>query len=63
VSEIMRIGRFKFNEGKLEEFKRLAVQAVETARTLDTGTVQYDICFNDDESECIVIERQRILTL
>jgi quinol monooxygenase YgiN len=32
---------------------------VETARTLDTGTLQYDIYFNDDESECIVIERYR----
>jgi hypothetical protein len=26
-------------------------------RTKDTGTLQYDIFFNDDQSECIVVER------
>jgi len=25
----------------------------------DTGTLQYEIYFNDDESECIVLERYR----
>ena len=25
----------------------------------DTGTLQYDIYFNDDQSECIVLERYR----
>jgi hypothetical protein len=24
---------------------------------MDTGTLQYDIYFNDDQSECIVLER------
>jgi quinol monooxygenase YgiN len=28
-------------------------------RTKDTGTLQYDIYFNDDQSECIVLERFR----
>jgi hypothetical protein len=28
-------------------------------RTKDTGTLQYDIYFNDDQSECIVLERCR----
>ena len=59
TEELVGIGRFKFHEGKLEEFKRLAAQAVDAARALDTGTLQYDIFLNDDESECIVIERYK----
>ena len=29
------------------------------ARTRDTGTLQYEIYFNNDQSECIVLERYR----
>ena len=59
MSELSGIARFKFHEGKLEEFKRLSAQAMEIARTKDTGTLQYEIYFNDDQSECIVLERYR----
>ncbi len=59
MSELQGIARFKFHEGKLEEFKRLSAQAMEIVRTKDTGTLQYDIYFNDDQSECIVLERYR----
>jgi quinol monooxygenase YgiN len=59
VSELQGIARFKIHEGKLEEFKRLSAQAREVVRTKDTGTLQYDIYFNEDQSECIVLERFR----
>jgi quinol monooxygenase YgiN len=59
VSELQGIARFKIHEGKLEEFKRLSAQCMEIVRTKDTGTLQYDIYFNDDQSECIVHERYR----
>ena len=59
MSELQGIARFKFHEGKLEEFKRLSAQCMEIVRTKDTGTLQYDIYFNDDQSECIVHERYR----
>jgi quinol monooxygenase YgiN len=59
VSELQGIARFKFREGKLEEFKRLAAQCMEIVRAEDTGTLQYEIYFNDDQSECIVLERYR----
>jgi quinol monooxygenase YgiN len=59
VSELQGIARFKIHEGKLEEFKRLSAQAMEIVRTKDTGTLQYDIYFNDDQSECVVLERFR----
>ena len=32
---------------------------MEIVRTKDTGTLQYEIYFNDDQSECIVHERYR----
>jgi quinol monooxygenase YgiN len=59
VSELVGIARFKFHEGNVDEFKRLSAQAMEIVRTKDTGTLQYDIYFNDDQSECIVLERFR----
>lgn len=57
MSELIGIVRFKFHKGKVEEFKRLSEQAMEIVRTQDTGTLSYDTFFNEDESECIVIER------
>jgi quinol monooxygenase YgiN len=59
VSELVGIARFKFNEGKLEEFKRLSAEAMEIVRTKEPGTLQYDTYFNDDESECVIVERYR----
>ena len=59
MSELLGIVRFKFHEGKLEDFKRLSAECMEIVRSKDTGTLQYDTYFNDDESEAIVIERFR----
>jgi quinol monooxygenase YgiN len=59
VSELQGIARFTFHEGKLEEFKRLSAQAMAIVRTKDTGTLQYEIYFNDDQSQCIVLERYK----
>ncbi len=59
MTELLGIARFKFHEGKREEFKRLSAQAMEIVRTREPGTLQYDIYLNDDESECVVIERYR----
>jgi quinol monooxygenase YgiN len=59
VSEIQGIGRLRFHDGKLEEFKRLSVQAMEIVRAKDTRTLQYEIYLSDDQSECVVLERYR----
>ncbi len=59
MSELWGIARVKFHEGNVEEFKRLSAQAMEIARTKDTGTLRYDIYLNDDQSEGIVLERYR----
>jgi quinol monooxygenase YgiN len=59
VSELQGIARIKLHEGKLEQFKLLAAQCMEIVRIEDTGTLQYEVYFNADESECIVLERYR----
>ena len=59
TTELQGIVRFRFHEGKVEEFKRLSAECMEIVRTKDTGTLQYDTFFNHDETECIVLERFR----
>jgi len=59
VSELLGIARFRIHEGKVDEYKRLSAQAMEIVRTKDPGTLQYDTYLNDDESECVIIERYR----
>ena len=59
MSELVGIARFRFHEGKLDEFKRLSAQAMEIVRTKEPGTLQYDTYLNLDQSECVIIERYR----
>ena len=59
MSELQGIARCTFHADRLEEFKPLAAQAMEIVRNKDTGTLQFEISFNDDQSECIVLERYR----
>jgi quinol monooxygenase YgiN len=59
MDEIKGIARVKFHPGKVEEWKRLTEQAMEIVRTRDTGTLQYEVFLNEDESEAVVYERYR----
>src|SRR5262245_39925213 len=59
MSEVLGIARFRFHQGKADEFKRLAIEAREIVRARDPGTLQYEVYLNTDESECLVIERYR----
>jgi quinol monooxygenase YgiN len=59
MDEIKGIARVKFHRGKVEEWKRLSEQAMEIVRTKDRGTLQYEIFFNEDETEAVVFERYR----
>ncbi len=59
MTELQGIARIRFHDGKLAEFERLVAQCMEIVRTKDTGTLQYAVYFNDDQSECIVLERYR----
>jgi quinol monooxygenase YgiN len=59
VSELLGIARVTFHEGKVEEFKRLSAQAREVVRARDSGTLQYDVYLNEDQTEGVVLERYR----
>lgn len=59
MSELQRVARLKIYNGKLDDFMRLAATCVELVRTKDTGTLQYEVYFNSDETECLVFERYR----
>ena len=59
MEEIKGIARVKFHPGKVEEWKRLSAEAMEIVRTRDSGTLQYEIFFNADESEAIWMDRRR----
>jgi len=59
MNEIQGIARLKILDGKLEEFKRVTSQCMEVVRTKDTGTLQYEVYFNEDQTECLVLERYR----
>jgi len=57
VGEIQGISRITFHDGQLEEFRRLADRIMHIVRTEDTGTLQFEVYLNDDQSEAIVLER------
>ncbi len=59
ATELQAIVRFRFHDGDVDEFKRLSARCMEIVRAQDTGTLQYDSYFNDDETESIVLERFR----
>ena len=59
MDEIKGIARVKFHPGGLDEWKRLTEEAMEIVRARDPGTLQYEVFFNDDETEAIVFERYR----
>ena len=59
MSELLGIARFRFREGKRDEYLRLAEQADALVAANEPGTLQYDVFLNDDQTECMVVERYR----
>lgn len=58
-NELLCIARLKIHHGKLDEFRRPAAKCAELVRTKDTGTLQYELYFNSDNTQCLVFERYR----
>ena len=58
-TELIGIGRVTFHPGKAVEYKRLAKLCLEIVKTKDTGTLQYDLFINAEETECVFIERYK----
>jgi quinol monooxygenase YgiN len=59
TKELLGIARLKIHPGKLEEFRNLQAKCMESVRTKDTGTLQYECFFSSDYTECLVVERYR----
>ena len=59
MSELLGIARFRFHEGRRDEYLRLSDQATELVLANEPGTLQYDLYLNGDQSECMFIERYR----
>jgi quinol monooxygenase YgiN len=57
MGELIGIARFRFHDGKVDEYKRLSAQAMDIVRARERGTLEYAIYFNEDETEAVVIER------
>jgi quinol monooxygenase YgiN len=57
MNDIQVSAGLKIKLGKMEDFKKLANSCVEVVKQKDKGTIQYDWFYNDQKSECIVIER------
>lgn len=56
MSRLLGIARFRFHEGRVEDFKRLSGLCMQIVQERDTGTLRYDIFLNADESEALVVE-------
>jgi quinol monooxygenase YgiN len=59
MSELLGIARFRFLEGKRQEYLRLSEEATKIVQAKDPGTLAYDLYLNGDQSECMIIERYR----
>ena len=59
MGELLGIARVTFHEGQVEEFKRLSALARDVVRARDSGTLQYDVYLNEDQTEGVVLERYR----
>lgn len=57
MGELLGIVRFRFHPGKVEEYKRLSAHAMDIVRAKESGTLEYAIYLNEDESEAVAIER------
>jgi len=57
MDEIKGIARVKFHPGKVEEWKRLSEEAMGIVRTRDSGTLQYEIFFNEGRGRACDVVR------
>ena len=59
MGELIGIARFRFREGRRDEYLRLTEQANALVAANEPGTLQYDLFLNDDRTECVIVERYR----
>lgn len=59
MSEIQVIARMKVHGGKMGEFRELSRQCLQSVKSKDQGTLQYDWFLDEAAGECVVVERYR----
>ena len=59
MSSLLIAAHFKIHAGKLNEFKALGAQAMAIVKEKEKDALQYDWYFNEDSTECVVMERYR----
>jgi quinol monooxygenase YgiN len=59
VTELLGIARFRFKEGRREDWLRLSDEAMDLVAANEPDTLQYDIFLTADRSEAMVVERYR----
>ena len=56
MSELQITAKLKIHDGQLDNFKELARKCMESVKTKDSGTKQYDWFMSPDGTECLVRE-------
>lgn len=56
MDKIQLTAKFKIHQGKVEDFKKLAVECLIATKENDEGALQYNWFFDDNQSECVVQE-------
>jgi quinol monooxygenase YgiN len=56
MNTIQLTARAAIHEGRVKEFNALAAECMQKVREQDSGTIQYDWFFNEDQTECVVRE-------
>ena len=59
MNHIQATAHLTIHEGKLDDFKAVAAACLQCVREKDTGTLQYDWFFNDDQTVCVVREHYK----
>lgn len=59
MKELQITARLNIHSGKLDEFNTIAAACMKNTREKDTGTLQYDWFYNQDQTICHVRERYR----
>jgi len=57
MGELQVTAHLHIHEGKLDQFRAAAAACMESVRENDTGTLQYDWFFSQDQTTCLVRER------
>ena len=59
MKDLQVTARCKIHDGKLDAFRVVAKECLQSVKERDDGTLQYDWFFNEAQTECVVRERYR----